>query len=223
MTRTAFDKQLHDLHNDVLELGSMVEKALDRSMGALKNRDQEIAARVREDDLHINAKRFEIEEQCILIIATQAPVAADLRTIVAVLNIIVDLERMGDHAEGNAKIVQMMGDEPLVKPLVDLPNMARIANEMLRDSLNAFLDLDVDQARRVMERDDEVDQLQAQVYNELLTIMLADPRAIHGATYLLWTSHNIERIADRVTNICERVIFAKTGEMKEAGAIKAGR
>ena len=158
-----------------------------------------------------------------MIIATQAPVAADLRTIVAVLNIIVDLERMGDHAEGNAKIVQMMGDEPLVKPLVDLPNMARIANEMLRDSLNAFLDLDVDQARRVMERDDEVDQLQAQVYNELLTIMLADPRAIHGATYLLWTSHNIERIADRVTNICERVIFAKTGEMKEAGAIKAGR
>jgi phosphate transport system protein len=141
--------------------------------------------------------------------------ARDLRTISAVIHIVTDLERMGDHAAGNAKIVLDTADEPLLKPLVDIPRMSDLARAMLSDSITAFISGDADAARAVVDRDDEVDELYNQIYRELLTFMMADPTTINRATHLLWAAHNFERIADRVTNICERVVFAVTGTLEE--------
>ena len=213
--RATFDRELGKLQDEVLVLGNMVEKAIARSVEALKQRDQETARDIIERDSAINAKRFEIEGACLFLIASQQPLAEDLRLIAAVLEIITDLERMGDHAAGIADIILLMGDEPLVKPLIDVPRMAETGIDMLRGSMEAFVRRDPEMALQVANRDDEVDQLYNQVYNELLTVMLSNPRTISGATFLLWASHNLERIADRVTNICERVIFTVTGQMKE--------
>jgi len=215
MPRQTLDRELGHLQDEMLILGSMVEKAITSSVEALKKRDQEAARQIIADDLKINRKRFDIEEECIQLVATQQPIAGDLRTIVSVLHVIVDLERMADHAEGIAKIAIMMGGEPPLKPLIDIPRMAEKAVDMLRRSLEAFIERDVEEAKRICEEDDEVDALYDQVYRELLTYMIADPRTINRATYLLWVAHNLERIADRVTNICERVIFMVTGKMEE--------
>ena len=215
MPRQTLDRELGHLQDEMLILGSMVEKAITSSVEALKKRDQEAARQIIADDLKINRKRFDIEEECIQLVATQQPIAGDLRTIVSVLHVIVDLERMADHAEGIARITLMIGDEPPLKPLVDVPRMAEKAVDMLRRSLEAFIHRDAETARRICDEDDEVDALYDQVYRELLTYMIADPRTINRATYLLWVAHNLERIADRVTNICERVIFMVTGKMEE--------
>ncbi len=215
MPRLALDQGLKELHADVLTLGSMVEKSIQRSVDALRTRDASIARRVIEEDAQINALRFQIEDRALLLIATQQPLVHDLRTIAAVLSIIVDLERMGDHAEGTATISLMIGDEPLLKPLLDIPRMADKATDMLRRALLSFADSDVASARRIAAEDDEVDALYNQVYRELLTFMLQDQRTIHQATLLLWAAHNLERIGDRVTNICERVVFTETGRMQE--------
>jgi len=220
MLRQTFDRELHRLQDEVLVLGSMVEKAIIRSVEALKNRDLEAARQIVADDLKINRKRFDIEEECIQLVATQQPMAGDLRIIVSVLHIIVDLERMADHAEGIAKITLMMGGEPPLKPLIDIPRMADKAVDMLRRSLEAFINRDAEEARRICEEDDEVDALYDQVYRELLTYMLQDPRNITRATYLLWVAHNLERIADRATNICERAVFLSTGKMEELNISK---
>jgi phosphate transport system protein len=213
--RETFDNELIRLRDDVLILGSMTEKAILCSIEALKRRDQEAARQIIADDLKINRKRFEIEEECIQLVATQQPMAGDLRTIVAVLHIIIDLERMADHAEGIARITLMMGDQPLLKPLIDVPRMADKGVEMLRRSLEAFVNRGAEAARRICDEDDEVDALYDQVYRELLTYMIADPTTINRATHLLWVAHNLERIADRVTNICERVVYMVTGRMEE--------
>jgi phosphate transport system protein len=157
---------------------------------------------------------------CVELIATQQPLARDLRVIIAVLNMIVDLERIGDHAEGNAKIAIMIGDEPPLKPYIDMPRMAEKTKEMLRDALDAFVKRDADAARRVIAQDDVVDNLYDQVFRELLTYMAADPQTINRATRLIWVAHNLERSADRVTNICERTIFVITGKVEEAGVSK---
>ena len=220
MPRESFDRHLHQLQDEVLILGSMAEKAIDRSMEALKKRDLELARQVVADDTLINQKRLDIEERCIELIVTQQPVASDLRIIVAVLNIIIDLERIGDHAEGVAKIALMIGDEPPLKPLVDLPRMADKARDMLHRSLDAFIRRDAETARQISAEDDEVDNLYDQVFRELLTFMMQDPRTIIRATRLIWVAHNLERTADRVTNICERVVFTVTGKMEEIGASK---
>jgi len=220
MLRQTFDRELHRLQDEVLVLGSMVEKAIIRSVEALKNRDLEAAKQIVADDLKINCKRFDIEEECIQLVATQQPMAGDLRIIVSVLHIIVDLERMADHAEGIAKITLMMGGEPPLKPLIDIPRMADKAVDMLRRSLEAFINRDAEEARRICEEDDLVDGLYDQVYRELLTYMLQDPRNITRATYLLWVAHNLERIADRATNICERAVFLSTGKMEELNISK---
>ncbi len=196
-------------------MSSMVENAIQRSVASLKTRDVALAQQVIEDDRNINQQRFRIEESCLLLIATQQPMASDLRTLAAILNIITDLERMGDHAAGIAKIALLVAGEPPLKPLIDIPRMAEIACEMLRGSLGAFLRRDVAEAWGIALRDDEVDQLYDQVYRELLTFMMADPSTIDRATHLLWAAHNLERIADRVTNICERVLFLVTGRMVE--------
>jgi phosphate transport system protein len=220
MTRTVFDRHLAEIQEEMLVMADMVETAIQRSLEALKGRDVELARQVIADDLKINQKRYDAEERCIELIATQQPLASDLRTIVAVLHMIVDLERMGDHAEGIAKIAVLLADEPPLKPYVDLPRMADIASEMLRESLEAFKHRDAEQARAIMDRDDEVDALYDQVYRELLTYTLSDPRAIERATHLIWVAHNLERIADRVTNICERVVFLVTGKIEELNVSK---
>ena len=220
MPRTSFERHLHELQDDVLVLGSMVEKAIYRSMEALKNRDLELAKQVVADDSEIDRKRFDIEEKCIELIVTQQPVASDLRIIVAVLKIIIDLERMGDHAEGIGKITLMIGKEPPLKPLIDLPRMAQKTGDMLRRSLDAFVSRDADAARQISKEDDEIDALCDQVFRELLTFMAEDSRTITRATRLIWVAHNLERSADRVTNICERVVFVVTGKMEEIGVSK---
>ncbi|MCG2768911.1 MAG: phosphate signaling complex protein PhoU [Chloroflexota bacterium] len=218
--RETFDRALGRLRDDLLMLGSMTEKAILRSIESLKMRDLEAAREIIADDIEINNKRFDIEEQCIQLIVTQQPVAGDLRAIIAVLHISVDLERMADHAEGIARINILMGDEPLLKPLIDLPRMAEKATDMLHRSLISFVEQDVEEARRISDEDDEVDSLYNQVYRELVSYMLEDPRTTTRANYLLWVAHNLERVADRVTNICERVIFLSTGEMQELNVSK---
>jgi phosphate transport system protein len=218
--RTTFHKRLKEIQNDVLIMGSMVEKAIDRSVAALKQRDLRLAKQVIDDDQMINHKRFDIEEACVELIATQQPMASDLRTIVSVLSIITELERIGDHPEGIAKIVLMIGDEPPLKPLIDIPRMAEKTGEMLKRSLEAFINHDAEAAKQIAAEDNEVDRLYDQVFRELLSFMAEDPKTITRATRLIWVAHNLERSADRVTNICERVVFAVTGRMEEIGASK---
>jgi phosphate transport system protein len=213
--RSVFKEHLVDLEQDLFTMGEMVSLAIKRSIKALKERDVEEAERIKNDDQQINEKRWDIEEKCIHLIATQQPVAKDLRELIAVLNIITDLERMGDYAEGIAKIVVYLGDQPPVKPLIDIPRMADIAVDMIDKSLKAYAERNDQAARQLCDIDDEVDELYNQVNRELIMIMIEDPRTITRATYLIWASHNLERIADRVTNICERIIFLVTGEMME--------
>jgi phosphate transport system protein len=215
MPRQAYQLELQNLQDQVLLLGSMVDKAIGKAMDSLKERDFALARVVIDEDGPVNRKRFQIEDQAIHLIATQQPMASDLRAIVAILSIIVDLERIGDYAVGIAKITLMHGEKPLLKPLIDLPRMAERARDMLRRTLDALVLLDGDAARASAEEDDEVDALYDQVYRELLTYMINDPQSIDRATWLLWVGHNLERIADRVTNICERIIFRATGELVE--------
>jgi phosphate transport system protein len=216
--RAVFHKKLREIQDEVLVMGSMVEKADSRAVEVLKNRDIEKARAVIRDDVNINEKRFSIEQECVNLIATQQPMAGDLRAIICVLSIITEIERIGDHAEGIAKIVVMIGDEPPLKPLIDIPRMAEKVNDMLHRSLDALINRDAEAARRITGEDDEVDKLYDQVFRELLTYMAEDPKTITRATRLIWVAHNLERSADRVTNICERVVYMVTGKMEEIGA-----
>ena len=220
MPREDFDRSLVALQDDLLTLGSMVEKAIARSIDALKHRDLEMSRQVIQDDDLIDRKRFAIEEECVELIATQQPMAVDLRILIAVLHIAVELERMGDYAEGIGKISVMMGNEPPLKPLIDIPRMAEKSMDMLRRSLDALVHRDEAAALQVCNDDDEVDALYDQVYRELLMFMLQDPKTVQRATYLLWVSHDLERIADRATNIAERVIFLVTGKLMEINVSK---
>ena len=215
--RDAYRRDLQHLHDQVLIMGSMVDKAVDRSIQALQQLDFAAAREIIDEDKVVNRTRFQVEEQAIRLIATQQPIASDLRAIIAILNIVVDLERIGDYAVGTARIALMHEDKPLLKPLIDLPRMSELARGMLRRALDAFVVRDVERARAIMKEDDEVDGLYDQVYRELLTFMLNDPQTIDRATWLLWAAHNLERTADRVTNICERVVYEATGKMEEVG------
>jgi len=215
MGRKTFRENMKALEKEIIVQGEMVNEALYRSVDALRNLDITKAEKVIKDDQLINRKRWDIEEKCINLLATQQPVATDLRELIAVLSISTDLERMGDHAEGIAKIAIMHGDNPLIKPLVDIPRMAEKASDMLMRSIDAFINRDAETAKAICEEDDEVDALYDQTYRELLTFMTEDPTKITRATYLLWAAHNLERIADRVTNICERIVFLVTGSMEE--------
>lgn len=215
MTREAYVHQLHGLRDDIVGMSSMIDKALVRSVDALRTQNLQVADEVVRADREINNLRWDIEERALLLIATQAPMAGDLRLISAIIHIATELERMGDHAAGISKIVLETSDEPLLKPLVDIPRMCDQARAMLADSISALIAEDADAARAIVDRDDEVDALYNQIYRELLTFMMADPSTINRATHLLWAAHNLERIADRVTNICERVVFAVTGRLNE--------
>jgi phosphate transport system protein len=215
MTREHYGQELNDLRSSVVAMASMVDKAINNAVVALVQRDVSIAQQVVADDRAINEQRWRTEEQALLVIATQAPMAKDLRMIAAVIHIVTDLERMADHAAGIAKIAIQTADQPPLKPLIDIPRMSEIARTMLHDAITAFIEDDQAAARAIVARDDEVDALYEQIYRELLTFMLADPTTIDQATHLLWVAHNLERIADRVTNICERVVFAATGQLEE--------
>jgi phosphate transport system protein len=215
MLRTGFTQSLQELQDGVLTLGSMVEKAIGRAVESLRTQDAVLAQQVVDDDAKINDARWELEEAAINLMATQAPMARDLRRIAAVMHIVTELERMADHAEGIAVLTLRTADEPHLKPLVDIPRMADIARELLVEALDAYTEMDAERARQIARRDDEVDRLYEQVYRELLTFMISDPRTITRATHLLWVAHNVERIADRVTNICERVVFVVTGQIEE--------
>ena len=218
MPRTIFEQELTTLQDDLLDMGSMVEKALTKAMDALRNRDMQAAREVVRDDDIIDDKQVEIEDRCIHVIATQSPVARDLRYLLAVLHIGTELERMADYAEGIGKISLMMGDEPPLKPLIDIPRMADKTMDMMRRSLDALVERDIVLAHQVRDDDDEVDALYDQVFRELLTYMIEDPKTIKRATYLIWVAHDLERVADRATNIAEQVLFLVTGSKKKAPA-----
>ncbi|MGD8967791.1 MAG: phosphate signaling complex protein PhoU [Anaerolineae bacterium] len=222
MPRKTFDQELQRLQDEVLALGSIVENAVTDSVESLKSKDLEASRRIIAQDRLVNERRFELEADALALIATQQPMARDLRTIAAVLDITSELERIGDYAKGIARINLMIGEQPLIKPLVDLPVMAAKARDLLHDSLEAFARADAAMARAIPERDSEVDALYNQIYRELIALIMADPGRIDQANYLLWAAHNLERAADRVTNICERVIFTVSGEMVEMDSETAG-
>jgi phosphate transport system protein len=222
MLRQTFEDELQHLQDEVLMLGSMVEDALTDSVECLRKRDMERSRQLIADDRFINEKRFAIEADTLTLIATQQPIAGDLRVLASVLEIAAELERMGDYAKGIANINLMIGEEPLLKPLVDIPRMAVLARDMLHRALEAFIQRDVELAQAIPAEDDEVDALYNQVYRELATYILSNPRNIEQANYLLWAAHNLERTADRVTNICERVVFTVTGQMAEISSGGSG-
>ena len=214
-TRQTFDQELQRLLDEIMVMGSMVEEAVMEAVDALKARDFEKSESLIAGDRLVNEKRYAIEADALTLIATQQPMAGDLRTIAAVLEIATELERIGDYAKGISRINILIGSEPLLKPLVDIPRMAELGMGMLRRALDAFMRRDVDMARAIPREDDEVDDLYNQIYRELLVFILEDTRTIEQANYLLWAAHNLERAADRVTNICERVVFTVTGRMQE--------
>jgi len=213
--RGEYDRQYARVQDAILRMGGMVDRAIEEAIVSLQNRDQTLAEELIQKDAEVNILRFQIEESCLALIATQQPAASDLRAVVAAMNIVVDMERMGDHAAGIAKTVIRMGDQPLLKPLIDIPKMAELSRKMLEESLKAFVEHDEKLARSIAEYDDDMDSYYQLIFNELVGIMAARPEAVERATYLLWCAHNLERIGDRVTNIAERVIFVNTGDMRE--------
>ncbi len=215
MLRKTFETEIKQVKDDVLLLGSMVEQSILNSVEALKKRDLKASENILRADRDINRKRFAIENQLMILIATQQPMAHDLRLLASILEIISELERMGDYAKGIANINIRMGEQPLLKPLIDIPRMAEKDVDMLHRALTAFINEDIEAARKIPVEDDEVDALYNQVYRELMTFVIADPKTIERANWLLWVAHNLERVADRVTNICERTIFIATGELVE--------
>ena len=212
VVRQSFDQDLESLRQDLVRMGEIVQVAIKDAVDALAKRDKDLARTVMDGDDTIDRMQVEIEDRCISLIARQQPVATDLRILGTGLKITTDLERIGDHAFDIAKIVLLIGDEPLIKPLVDIPRMAEIAQKMLKDSLQAYLKLDIELAEQVCRADDRVDELYNQVFRELLTYMLEDTKKIKQATQLIFVARYLERIADHSTNVAEWVIYLATGE-----------
>jgi phosphate transport system protein len=219
MPRETLDRRIQHLRDEVLMLDSMVESAVLQAVEALKKQDTHTAQEIYHGDLLVNAKRFEIENDVIITIATQQPImAGDLRLLASILEVAGELERMGDYAKGIAHIVRMIGTEPLIKPIIDLPRMAEIAVSMLHRAVTAFIEVDAETARAIPNEDDLVDDLYNQVYRELVEVMVRNPATIDQGNYLMWAAHNLERLSDRVTNICERALYIATGQLKELSA-----
>lgn len=214
-SRSMLDREFAEIRDNLLRLGYLVDTALERAMLALAAHDTDLAQQVIRDDEPINQLRFEIEEACLRLIATQQPAAGDLRATMAAVSIATDIERMADHATGIAKTVRRMGPAAPPAGLPDLTPMAAAARRMLRASLDAYVARDAEAARRVAAEDDEIDHLYKALFDDLLQRMAKDPAVIPPCTYLLWCGHNLERVGDRVTNIAERIIFRTTGTLKE--------
>ncbi len=217
MLRTGFDNDLHRLQDDMLKLGTRAEEAIAASVRALSARDFDASQRLVAADREIDALRYRIEADTLTVIALQQPIAGDLRTLAAILFITNELERIGDYGKGIARVNLKIGAETLMKPLVDIPRMAEIAQRMVQDSLRAFVHRNVELAQAVIAMDDQVDSLHDQVYSELLTLLIGDVSRIRQANLLLMAAHNLERAADRATNICERVIYCVTGDLVDMG------
>ncbi len=215
MPRETLDRHIHRLQDEILLLGSMVENATIKAMDALKNHDMKAARQVYTHDQVINEKRYAIENAILIIMATQQPMAHDLRVLAAHLEITAELERMGDYAKGIAKVTLNLGDTPFPIPLQDLDKMAQIGLGMLHDALGAFIAENASLAYQIPRADDEVDELYNRVYHALVNAMIANPEVIDHANHLMWAAHNLERLADRVSNICERTVFMATGELLE--------
>ena len=215
-TRETFDRQLRGLLEQVLILGSMVEQAIQQSVQALQHHDRSAARRIYQADQRINEKRYAIESDCVTLIATQQPMGRDVRFLAAILEIITELERIGDYAKGISKINLLLTDELNDPPIFrDLQRMADLGLTMLRRALDAFVAGDLEAARAIPADDDQVDRLYNQVYLELTRRMIGDATTVDHANHLMWAAHNLERMADRVINICERIVYVATGEMKE--------
>lgn len=212
MNRTHFEKELEELHYDVLKMGSLVEEAIANSIASLVNHDTELAQKVIDDDDRIDKIEVEIDNKCAKIIVTQQPIARDLRIVLTGLKIVTDLERMADHAVDIAKTTLRIAHQNYIKPLIDIPRMAEIVREMVKMSLESYVRQDLELARAIGEKDDIVDALYKQIFRELLTYMMEDPRNIDQATQFLFVARYLERIADHATNICEWVIYLDTGE-----------
>ena len=213
--RETLDRAIKELLNEVLVQGSMVENAIKESVDALYNRDVERAKIIYDGDRQINKKHFEIEESVITVIATQQPMARDLRLLTAILEVTTELERMGDYAKGIARITVRLGQELLLEPVNEIPPMAEVCIDLLDRALHAFVDKDAEAARVIPKEDDLVDSYYNRIYRELMNHMIADPTKIDQANHLLWVAHNLERVADRVTNVCERIVFVVTGKLLE--------
>jgi phosphate transport system protein len=219
MTRVTLDRKIKQLLDEILVIDSLVETATLEAVEALKNHDLETARRIKQDDAEINRRRFELEKDCMITIATQQPImATDLRLVASILEVVGELERMGDYAKGIATICLRIGGEPHIKPLIDIPRMAELTVSMLHRAVTAFVNRDADTALAIPAEDDEVDELYDRVYHDLVAIMLKDPSTIDRANVMMWAAHNLERMADRVTNICERTVYIVTGELKEIDA-----
>ena len=215
MPRESFDRELHNLQDEVLLLGSMVEQALISSVDSLRTRDLEEAHRIYLNDQIINEKRYAIENAILVLIATQQPMAHDLRILAAILEVITELERMGDYAKGIAKVNRLIGEFTFSMPIREITRMVELGVSMLHRALSAFIAEDSATARTIPLEDDLVDDLYIRVYKTLINQMIAEPQTIDHANYLIWVAHNLERTADRVTNICERTVFIATGELME--------
>jgi len=216
MPREHFERHLQGLLDQVLILGSMVDQAMTEAMEALQRQDHAAARRIYDNDLRVNQRRYALEDECITIIATQQPMARDVRFLAAILEIITELERIGDYAKGISKINLQLGEDP-VEPsiLLDLQNMASLGLDMLKRALDAFIAGNAEAARAIALEDDAVDALYLQIYRKVMALSLENPSGIEHFNHLMWTAHNLERMADRVTNICERIVYVATGEMKE--------
>ena len=215
MTRNVFDRELQKQQDRLLALGSVVEQNLVTAVNVLLQRDARRARDLIAADARVNEEQMSIENDSLILLATQQPLATDLRVLASVISIATELERMNDYAKGIAKIQLMIGDDELLEVADILPHMAQKAREMLHRSLQAFIDRDVEAAYRIHEEDDEVDALYNRIYEQLVARITADASVMDQATHLLWAAHNLERTADRVSNICERVIFTVTGKIVE--------
>lgn len=218
MPRTSFSTELSQLKLQLLEYGARVERVIGEGMEALQTRDRALAQSIIENDAQINRIRYDMEERCYTLMATQAPMAGDLREIVSMLQIAIELERIADHAKNLAEITIYMGSEPLLKPLIDLPRMSELCQTMLNRALDAFARGDAHAAELVANMDDDIDNLYKQVFRELMSYIVEDPRTVTRAMNLLFAAHNLERVGDCVTNIAERIVYARTGRLEDLNA-----
>lgn len=212
---TFFDKEFELICQDLTEMGQLIDKSIAQCVKALTERDDKLAHKIMERDQRVNALRFKVEEACLALIATQQPTAGDLRAVVAAMHVVVELERIGDYAAGIGKTIVLMKDEPMLKSLKKLHRMGELSRSLLADGLKAFFTRDGQLAQQVAGRDQEMDDLYRSVFDRLVEIMAKDPELVTRCTYLMWCAHNFERMADRVTNIAERVIFMTTGALQE--------
>ncbi|HEX3015155.1 MAG TPA: phosphate signaling complex protein PhoU [Desulfobacteria bacterium] len=214
-TRGQFDKGLEELRNEIIALAHMVESQITGAISALKDQDMDMANELIVNDLKVNDLQAEIEERCMLLIATQQPFARDLRKIVAGFKISINLERMGDLAVDIAKMALRIGKEPLIKPLIDIPRMCETVKAMVEGGVNSYLNEDESLARQMSKLDDTIDHLYNQIYRELLVFMIEDPKTITQATYLIFTARFLERMGDYCTNIAEEIVYIVSGRRSE--------